>query len=900
MKQPSFILIHIVLPTILFFSCCYTSNAAILPPGFAEILVAQDLDPTAMAQAPDGRLFITEKNGRILIIDNGQLLEDPFLTLDVDNYNERGLSGIAFDPDFAQNSYLYLYYTVKGENHNRVSRFTADGNYVVSGSETVLLNLNQLSGTIHNAGSMAFGPDGKLYISIGDGANGPNAQSLNTLLGKVLRINADGTIPDDNPFFSQTSGIYRAIYALGLRNSFSLTIQPGTGRIFATEVGASSWEEVNEILPGMNYGWPVIEGPINGQTPPANYKEPVFAYSHADGCAAVGAAFYNPANPLFPQLYQGKFFFADYCRGYIKYMDPNVPGIATTFASNINRPLNLLVAPDGTFYYLARAGLGGGSEEDNTATNNGTLWRVFYTGSNKPFISVNPKSLLVSQGEDARFFIAASGEEPLHYQWQHNGADIPGANATEFIFQNAMLSDSGDLFRCIVSNALGADTTLEAELRVTSDHRPEPEISTPGEGTTYRAGDILSFSGHANDIEQGELTPADLRWKIDFHHNTHTHPGLIPTSGITEGEYLIPQTGETSDNVWYQINLTATDASGLSKTVTREVFPVKTQFHVHTVPDGLPVYVESDFLQSPVSVTSVVGIMRRIEVLSSVKAGDSIRIFKEWADGVTEASRTFAASDDTITYTAIYETYPVGNGTGIRGYYYDGPPYDPTFYEPYKFTWIDTTIDFDWGDGSPAVTQLGNDFWLVRWQGFVEPLFNDTYDFHVIADDGIRLWVDDQLLMDAWIPQPPTEWTGTIALEAGKQYPLQLEFFEEGGGAVCQLFWSSSRIAKSIIPRSQLYPERTTSTPKVVDTKLPLILYPNPVRDMLQIDIQDPLNALQEIEIYNALGQEVYRKTEGLPSDKIKINLRELSKGLYWLKYRTENGNYGVMEFVKL
>ncbi|HJW31139.1 MAG TPA: PQQ-dependent sugar dehydrogenase, partial [Saprospiraceae bacterium] len=361
--------------------------------------VAQNLDPTAMALAPDGRIFIAEKNGKILIVENGELLPDPFMIHEVDNYNERGLSGIAFDPDFENNGFLYIYYTVKGENHNRLSRITADGNNMVPGSEVVLINLDQLSGTIHNAGALAFGPDGKLYISVGDGAYGPNAQDLTSLLGKVLRINRDGSVPQDNPFYNQTSGVYRAIYSMGHRNPFSLTIQPGTGRIFSSEVGASAWEEVNEILPGKNYGWPIIEGPLNGQTPPSNYKEPVFTYSHADGCAAVAAAFYNPLQAMFPAQYIGKFFFADYCRGYIKYMDPDVPGFAQTFATNINRPLNFLVAPDGTFYYLARAGLGGGSELDNTSTDNGTLWRVFYTGSNKPFVSVNPQSLLVSQGE---------------------------------------------------------------------------------------------------------------------------------------------------------------------------------------------------------------------------------------------------------------------------------------------------------------------------------------------------------------------------------------------------------------------------------------------------------------------------------------------------------------------
>ena len=215
-----------------------------------------------MAFAPDGRLFVCEQGGRLRVIKNGVLLATPFVTVSTDSSGERGLLGIAFDPDFANNQFVYAYYTATTPTlHNRVSRFTANGDVAVPGSETIILDLNNLSSADnHNGGAMHFGIDGKLYIAVGENANPPNAQTLSNLLGKMLRINADGSIPTDNPFFNTASGVNRAIWALGLRNPFTFTVQPGTGRIFINDVGQDTSEEINDGIAGSNYGWPVTEG----------------------------------------------------------------------------------------------------------------------------------------------------------------------------------------------------------------------------------------------------------------------------------------------------------------------------------------------------------------------------------------------------------------------------------------------------------------------------------------------------------------------------------------------------------------------------------------------------------------------------------------------------------------
>jgi glucose/arabinose dehydrogenase len=337
------------------------SLAANLPPGFTETEFGGSLSgsPTAMEFSPDGRLFVCLQTGQVRVIKNGSLLAAPFLSLSVDSSGERGLLGIAFDPNFINNHYVYVYYTIPTfPIHNRVSRFTAAGDVAASGSEVVILNLDNLSSaTSHNGGALHFGPEGKLYIGVGENANGANAQTLSNLLGKVLRINSDGSIPTDNPFSNSASGNNRAIWALGLRNPFTLAFQPGTGRLFINDVGQSTWEEIDEGISGANYGWPTTEGPTNNPS----FVSPIYFYGHGStdttGCAIVGGTFYNPPVSQFPSSYTGKYFFSDLCTGWIRVFDP-AAGTASGFATGIDTPVDLDVGPDGALYYVARGSNG--------------------------------------------------------------------------------------------------------------------------------------------------------------------------------------------------------------------------------------------------------------------------------------------------------------------------------------------------------------------------------------------------------------------------------------------------------------------------------------------------------------------------------------------------------------
>jgi glucose/arabinose dehydrogenase len=319
-------------------------------PGFEHTLVTAGLsEPTAMEFAPDGRLFVCEKGGRLRVVKGGTLLDTEFVAVSVNSFSERGLLGIAFDPNFSSNRFVYVYYTRSASPiKNRVSRFTASiGNpdVAVPNSEVVILDDIGSDAGNHNGGAIHFGLDGKLYVAIGDGgSNASNSQSLTTLSGKLLRINSDGSIPSDNPFVGDSEA-RGEIWALGLRNPYTFAVDPVSGKIHINDVGANTWEEINVGMVGGNYGWPLCEGMCGDPL----FIDPIHAYDHNVGDAITGGAFYRGTQ--FPNQYLGSYFFSDYLGGFIKRLD--IANQVSDFWITGNGPVDLKVGPDGVLYYAA-------------------------------------------------------------------------------------------------------------------------------------------------------------------------------------------------------------------------------------------------------------------------------------------------------------------------------------------------------------------------------------------------------------------------------------------------------------------------------------------------------------------------------------------------------------------
>lgn len=372
-------------------------HTAEVPAGFTEEVLATDLNAaTAMAPLPDGRIFIADQTGQLLLWKDGHVLDPPALTLHVTDYWERGLIGVTLHPDFPHTPQIFvLYVTDRPFVHHVLSRFTMNGDVVDPASEVILFEGDdqaKLAGhqpAGHQGGPIRFGTDGKLYVGLGEQTARDPSQRLDTLQGKILRLNPDGSIPEDNPFYIRTSGKYRAIWAYGIRNPFGLAFQPETGRCFVTDVGESSWEEVDEIFKGANYGWPLAEGMSTNSA----FRNPLYTYPPVIGRSIVGAAFYprtskpDVKSNFFPQKWRGKFFFADWAAHWVKALDPDAPAKVVTFARGLNAPVAVDVAPDGSLLVLNR----GTIWRDNKSwqANTGSLVRIRYTGVS-PEVATRP------------------------------------------------------------------------------------------------------------------------------------------------------------------------------------------------------------------------------------------------------------------------------------------------------------------------------------------------------------------------------------------------------------------------------------------------------------------------------------------------------------------------------
>ena len=570
--------------------------------GFSAETVAQvtRFNTVGFTFAPDGRIFTWEKPGVVRIVKNGVLLPTPFLNLSarVNSNADSGLLGLALDPNFASNGFVYLVYVFEGGGNPsdtgpktaRLVRVKADpANPDVAQANSEVILLGKIStppcsagadcmGTdfgVHTIGTVRFGPDGKLYVGMGDGSafttedeGSFRAQDLNYYNGKILRINPDGTAPSDNPFYDGNPNSIRSkVYAYGLRNPFRFTHKPGTGEVYIGDVGAAKFEEINRGR-GANFGWPCYEGP-NPQfsfqnkfpqrcaaIPASAVTFPLHSYDWNGGSAIVMGPFYTGTK--YPTKFRNNLFFSDFVQGFIRRVvfdaNNNVASVES-FATAAGSPVHLEQGTDGFLYYMEVA--------------TGELKRIRFSGT-APMATATATRPSASTPYTVAFSSAGSvdpNNSALSYLWEFgDGTTATAANPTHTYNATGVKTYPAKL---TVTNTQGLTGTDTIDV-IVGGRAPVATITAPANNARIKTGTRVTFTGTVSDADE-TLPASAMKWSVLLHHNDHIHPGVTATDA--SGSFVVEDHGATNDTYFYEIVLTVTDSAGLTDTKRVNVLP---------------------------------------------------------------------------------------------------------------------------------------------------------------------------------------------------------------------------------------------------------------------------------------------------------------------------------------
>jgi glucose/arabinose dehydrogenase/PKD repeat protein len=661
-----------------------------LPPNFVdELYPAISGIPTGLAMTPDGRLLVTTQQGRLYVNQNGAWTAQPALDLAtaprlVCDQFERGLESVAVDPAFASNNYIYVFYTWAGPDNSctsntreqhRVVRYTLSNN-LATAPQIILQNIDSPNGN-HNGGMVQFGADGKLYVSTGDGGGTPErSRSKRNLNGKILRINADGSIPNDNPFYndagalacggvvfngaSEQNGVCREIFAYGLRNPFKFSFRQGTNEFYINDVGQSTWEEISLGAAGADYGWNVREGfcvansTTNCGAPPAGMSNPLFAYSHANGyCSINGGAF---AGPEWPAPYGGAYYFGDWCKSDIYRLAPNGNAYSRSLFHTSSQSGGLLAllydVPTRAMYYTQ----GGGR-----------VGRIRYTAANnRPPVALATVDRTSGPLPMTAQFNASDSNDPdgdaLSYGWDFGDGSPVSAEQNP---QHTYTSYGVFTATLVVTDTKGAASTPVA-LQLTPGNSVPTVVLTPTLPGPYRVGDVVTLTMSANDAQDGIVPESEMTLSVRLHHlsqanpqSNHTHPYAARAgSSVITFTMPPPEDLDAAPGSFLLVSGTAMDTLGASGEMTFTVQPLRIPVTLASQPDRLRLQANERVITTTASITGWHGMSLTLGAPSAVSGTQWLR-HELWLN--TTVTNTATTRVDVpaqpITYTAVYTTF---------------------------------------------------------------------------------------------------------------------------------------------------------------------------------------------------------------------------------------------------
>jgi glucose/arabinose dehydrogenase len=634
-------------------------TAPILPDGFVQKLAVGNLArPTDMVLLPSGDMLVAQKGAgsgvagvaAVRYVRQGALQATPVITLSANVEGDSGILAITADPDFADNGFFYLWYAPgesalawQGTPSNRLSRFTFDPARGTADPASEQLLIDEVAWhPMHNGGSLLFDDAGNLLISTGDagspmGAKSNLAQQLGSLNGKVLRIRplaAGGyEIPADNPFVGMTGdGVPRPeIYAWGLRNPFRMTKRPSDGAIYVLDVGQVTWEEINLLAPGANYGWPVREGPcplhLRTDCPPApaDYTDPILSYLHPEqgGSGITAAAFY--AGTSFPPAYQNRLFYADFDGRWLAMADPDDAAESQTRVADDIDLITDLEAVEGGLYLVSVWG--------------GRIFYLYYNSDANQPPAVQLRADPVQGRSPLTVTFSAEGtRDPddlvLSYAWDFGQGGGPVTTTAQTV-SHLYPVDGAYTMTLTVRDLRGAAADpVSLPIAVFSGALPKIDwqnLTEPGR-SLYQGGDQFRFAAVRRGGVDGLDATTPYLWTVRQHHNDHNHVILADeaSGGIT---LTLPLDGHAQEtNIWYEVVLHMLGDQGQRLEFTHALQPDVSEIWVESLPawPAAPFRLEGAAIAEDQGMAVIAGQSYLLEAPPTLLAGEMVGEFDYW------------------------------------------------------------------------------------------------------------------------------------------------------------------------------------------------------------------------------------------------------------------------------
>ena len=641
-----------------------------------------------MAWAPDGRLFVIEKEGRLRVVPPGGSTPTTILDISsrVNSNHDRGLLGIALDSDFANNRYVYLLYTYdlqpltadsNGRMVSRLERFTVSPTNVVS-APTVLLG-SHVSGVCpapsnsvdcipsdslsHSIGTVRSAPDGTLWVGSGDAASFSTVDPLafrtyneQSLAGKIMHVDRNGRGLPGHPFCPANSNLDHVctkLHAKGFRNPYRFKLRPQNKGLVVGDVQWGTEEEMDLIGPGdggKSYGWPCYEGSRRTSgydsepgCPPEYAKEgtpnahtgPNYHYLHAGSdAAAMGGPEY--AGTEYPAAYQGDVFVYDYAMEFIRRLDVNSQNQVTSvnnFGSAVS-PLDLEAAPNGDLTY---------------PSFDGTVKRIVYTPGNASPLAQVAATPSAGPAPLAVQFSSAGSSDPdgdsLSYDWDFGDGS---AHSTQASPSHTYGSAGNYTARLTVNDGRGQTDSETIQIEV-GNNLPTATITKPPNNSTYRDGEAVNLEGSGTDPQDGTLPASAFEWTVRLYHSDHIHP--VNSFTGTKTPTFTALDDHDSDS-FYEITLKVTDSGGLSSSATIQLRPETVPLTLTSSPAGAPVTYGGQSGTAPMNRTAAIGHKTTITAAQSFVSGGRNYTFSAWSDGgARQHNITVPTTASTLTAT---------------------------------------------------------------------------------------------------------------------------------------------------------------------------------------------------------------------------------------------------------